>query len=101
MNTPTTSDWLDEMDEIHGDMLKMDGYDDCIAGLCVRYGQEPILIYDRAKVIAKLMADGMDEDEAEEWHEFNQIGAWCGDRTPAFLITPQPTPSTCQNIPQP
>jgi len=76
------------MAEIYGEMLTMDGYDDCIAGICIRFGQEPVIIYDRAKVIARLMNDGMTEDEAEEFHEFNQAGAWVGERTPAFLLLP-------------
>ena len=75
-----------KMVEMHGEMLAMDGYDDCIAGICTRYGQEPVIIYDRARVIARLMDDGMTEDEAEEFHEFNQAGAWMGERTPAFII---------------
>jgi len=25
------------------------------------------------------------KEEAEEFHEFNQIGAWMGDGTPAFV----------------
>ena len=66
-------------------LLLMDGYDDCFVGVCLRFGQEPIAIYDRSKVIRRLMKDGMSEEEAVEFHEFNQIGAWVGDQTPAFL----------------
>jgi hypothetical protein len=63
----------------------MDGYDDCIAGVVERYGQDPIVCYDKEKVITKLESDGMSRDEAEEWFEFNQIGSWVGDSTPCFL----------------
>ena len=80
--------WLEDMAEAHGEMLTMDGYDDCIAGICFRCGQEPVVVYDRAKVIARLMCDGMTEEEAEEFHEFNQAGAWMGERTPAFIVKP-------------
>ena len=66
-------------------MMKMDGYDDCIAGVSTRCGQPPILIYDRARVISRLESDGMTNEEAEEYFNFNQIGAWVGDDTPAFL----------------
>ena len=66
-------------------MLTMDGYDDCIAGVCTRYGQPPILIYDRAKVISSLESDGMTTEEAEEYFDFNIIGAWVGDDTPCFM----------------
>jgi len=81
------SEALAALVETYGEeMLKMDGYDDCLAGVCLRFGQEPILIYDRAKVIAKLVADGLSEEDAEGFHEYNQAGAWVGDRTPAFLV---------------
>ena len=66
-------------------MLKMDGYDNCIVGVITRYGQTPILAYDRSKVISSLESDGMSNEEAEEYFNFNQIGAWGGDDTPAFL----------------
>ena len=89
---PSRDTWLSDMVEIHGEMLAMDGYDDCIAGICTRYGQEPVIIYDRARVIARLMDDGMTEDEAEEFHEFNHADAWMGERTPAFII-PNPNHS--------
>lgn len=80
--------WLLNMADIHGRMMTMDGYDDCIAGVAVRAGQDAIVVYDQAKVIAKLMKDGMTREDAVEFHEFNQVGSWFGPRTPAFLIAP-------------
>ncbi len=67
------------------DLMVMDGYDDCIVGVVERFGQSPIVCYDREKVIAANMKDGMDYEEAVEFFEFNQIGAWLGDSTPCFL----------------
>jgi len=67
------------------ELLIMDGYDDCIVGVVERFGQNPIVCYDREKVICRLELDGMDRDEAEEFFQFNQIGAWMGDSTPCFL----------------
>jgi hypothetical protein len=71
--------------ESYPDIKLMDGYDDCIMGVCHRYGQEPIIAYDLSKVLDKLVADGMTMEEAREFHEFNQIGAWVGDHTPCFI----------------
>ena len=70
------------------DALIMDGFDDCILGILERFGiDEPIVVYDREKVIAKLMDnDGMTHEEALEFYYFNQVGAWVGEKTPAFLI---------------
>jgi len=67
------------------DLLKMHGYDDCIEGVCHKYGQEPFMVYNYDKVITKLMDDGMTYDEAVEFHEFNQAFVYMGLATPAFI----------------
>ena len=67
--------------------LTMDGYDDCVIGVLERFGMEPIVLYDKEKVIQKLMDDGCDSYEgANEYYEYNQLGGWHGDKTPGFLI---------------
>lgn len=69
------------------DALVMNGFDDCVAGVLERFGMEPIVIYDKAKVIEKLIENGCDDYEgANEFYEFNQLGGWHGDKTPGFLI---------------
>jgi len=76
----------DEMeDETDVKMLKMDGYDDCIIGFATRFGMSQVLAYDKAKVLEKLQRDGMSEYEANEFFEYNQIGAWLGAGTPVFV----------------
>jgi hypothetical protein len=67
------------------ELMYMDGFADCIAGTVRRFGQAEIVCYHYEKVIAKLVGQGMTSDEAVEYHEFNQIGAWVGERTPCFL----------------
>lgn len=66
-------------------LLVMDGYDDCIVGVVERFGQEPIVCYDKGKIMHKLQEGGMSRDEAIEFFHFNQFGAWMGDLTPCFL----------------
>ena len=68
--------------------LIMDGFDDCVVGILERFGiDQPIVVYDREKVIAKLIdRDGMTHEEALDFYYFNQLGAWAGEKTPAFLI---------------
>ena len=66
-------------------MMIMDGFDDCIAGVVHRYGQPTIVCYDKEKVLEQLMDDGMTDEEAIEYFEYNQIGAWVGEQTPCFI----------------
>jgi len=67
-------------------LITMDGFDDCIAGIVEQFGKPPIVCYDKEKVISKMVNnDGVSVDEAEEYWAFNQVGAWVGENTPCFI----------------
>ncbi len=76
---------IDLIAELYPDALLMDGFDDCIMGICERNGQDTIVAYDLNKVLDKLVEQGMTHAEAVEYWEFNQIGAWMGEGTPCFI----------------
>ena len=93
MTTNQIREWVDEYsdmnvqdDESNG-LLIMDGYDDCIVGVAEQFNRV-FVVYDRTKVINKLVEQGMTLEEAEEFHQFNQAQAWLGDHTPAFITLP-------------
>jgi len=75
----------DELADINPDLLLMDGFDDCIIGICESFGGESVVAYDYDKIIASLESQGMTYEEAVEYHEFNQAGAYVGERTPVFI----------------
>jgi hypothetical protein len=75
----------DELAEIDPDLLLMDGFDDCIIGICESFGGESVVAYDYDRVISQLESYGMTYEEAVEFHEFNQLGAYVGERTPVFI----------------
>lgn len=77
-------DLADQYADEDAPMLKADGYDNCVVGVVLRYGTQPILCYSKKKVLKKL-AKEMSREEAEEWFEFNMLGAWVGEGTPCFL----------------
>ncbi len=64
--------------------LDGDGFDDAIIGTAERFGMPPVAAYDYEKVIQALMRD-MDRDQAEEYFNFNIVGAWVGEHTPVFV----------------
>jgi hypothetical protein len=81
-----SSDIQEKLVENWGDdLLIMDGYDDCIVGVCERFGSEPHVIYDLKKILNKLIESGMSPEEAEEYYQFNMVGSYVGEHTPAFL----------------
>jgi hypothetical protein len=68
------------------DALFAEGFDDAIVGVVRRCGQPTIVGYDYDSCIKTLMdRDGMSHDEAVEYLEFNAVGAWCGENTPAWV----------------
>jgi hypothetical protein len=89
------SDIRDRIAEEHPDVLFCDGYDDCIVGTVSKYGEESVVCYDLDAMIAKLMKDGMTEEEAWEWFEFNIIGGYHGEYTPCFLKLALPDRDSC------
>lgn len=77
---------LEELMEcLDEEALKADGFDDCVIGIASRCGTPDVIAYDVEKIILKLMLDGMERDEAEEYFEFNIVGAYVGEYTPVFI----------------
>jgi|TARA_R110000868_G_scaffold14628_3_gene67767 hypothetical protein len=66
-------------------MLRADGFDEAIIGIGNRCGQPDILAYDVNKCVKILMDQGMTEEEAIDYFEFNVVGAWMGEETPIFI----------------
>ena len=75
---------MDRLAEEYPDLMRMDGFDDAILGVVERIGLQTVC-YDLNKVIAILMEQGMDEQDAWDWSQFNMVGAWVGEATPVFL----------------
>jgi hypothetical protein len=69
------------------ELLFADGFDAALVGIGQRFNSY-FLVYDRATVIQTMMdRDGMSEEDALEFFDFNIVGAWVGDATPCFLTT--------------
>tara|TARA_R110002126_G_scaffold203171_1_gene350839 strand:- start:897 stop:1151 length:255 start_codon:yes stop_codon:yes gene_type:complete len=77
-------DFQDLIDS-HPGLIVMDGFDDCIVGVVERCGSELHFAYSKPKVIERIIEDGCTSEEAVEYFEFNQLGAWVGDSTPCFI----------------
>ena len=71
--------------ENNPEALMADGFEAALIGTCQQFSRGTLALYDRAKCIQILVdRDGMTEEEAEEFFEFNVQGAWMGDGTPVF-----------------
>ena len=77
------ADWVNMHNE---EALLADGFEDAFLGICQVYGRPPLATYDRDKCIEVLVKrDGMTDEEAVEFFDFNVVGAWVGENTPIYL----------------
>lgn len=87
--------WLSTILGEDDELLMADGLDDCLIGVA-RIFNKRIAVYDTSKVLAMLEAQGMTAEEAEEYFEFNIVGAFVGENTPAFMDVRPPDLSKLQ-----
>ena len=64
------------------EFLIADGFDEAIVGVNALTLQ---IIYNIDKIIDILISEGMTEEEAIEYFEFNVLGAYVGEQTPIFI----------------
>jgi hypothetical protein len=84
MTTENATQFLASIAEQNPDAILADGFENAIIGTCHRFGQEPVVAYDYEKCIEILMKD-LSREAAEEYFQFNIIGAWVGEYTPVFI----------------
>jgi hypothetical protein len=76
------TEWLGGHNE---DALLADGFEDAFLGVCEQFGRPPVAAYDYDGCIKALERDGMSQEEAQEYFDFNVLGAWVGASTPVFV----------------
>lgn len=77
-------DFLMEMTD---EVVIADGLSDAFVGLAqVGSESKTVAVYDSVKIIRILMEQGLTQDEAVEYYEYNILGAYVGEATPIYLI---------------
>ena len=67
-------------------MRTADGFDEAIIGSITSYGRGETVLYSTQKILEVLMdRDGMTEEDALEFFNYNIIGSYNGNGMPAFL----------------
>lgn len=76
----------DELAEINPEALLADGLEAALVGITANHHHPHVAVYDTAKCVQVLVErDGMTEEEAEEFLEFNTYGAYVGPNGPLFV----------------
>ena len=77
----------DNLSEINPDALTADGLEKAYIGYTVNHHHPVVAVYDLDVCVAVLVEEGMSEDEAIEYLEFNTLGAYVGENGPIFIKT--------------
>lgn len=64
--------------------LLADGFDEALIGI-VRQFSRHLALYDYRACVRILQSQGMTEEDAVEYMEFNVLGGWVGTHTPLFV----------------
>jgi hypothetical protein len=59
-------------------------YDEAIIGVVERAGGSPVIAYDTQKIL-DILERSMPMEDAQEFFEYNILGAYMGDRTPVYI----------------
>jgi len=82
----TPAEIREHLQNNYPDCLVADGFDEALIGLVDGACREPVVCYDYQKCVEILMqTSSMSEEEAEEFLEFNTLGAYVGKYTPLFV----------------
>lgn len=72
--------------ESNEEALLADGFEDAFLGVVRRCGQPNLAAYSVDRAVQILIdRDGMSEEDAREFFEFNVVDAWMGPHTPVWL----------------
>jgi hypothetical protein len=73
----------DKISEHNEEAILWDGLDGAIIGV----SSDGRVVYDIRKIISELQEQGMREEEAIEWFDFNIESAYVGEYTPIHIYT--------------
>lgn len=74
------------MAEVNPEALLADGLEDAAIGYTVGHHSEHLVVYDYDKCVEALVTrDGMTHEEADEFLQFNTLGAYVGPQGPVYV----------------
>lgn len=66
--------------------LSEDEFDEAIIGVVERAGGSPVIAYDTQKIL-DILEQSMPMEDAQEYFDYNILGAYMGDKTPVYITS--------------
>lgn len=74
-----------ELSEVNPNALLADGFEDAYLGYVINTHHKSVAVYDSIRCVEILMRDGLTEEEAWEYLDFNTFCAYVGEDGPLFI----------------
>lgn len=77
---------IEEMKEFAEGAIILDGLDEAIMGIAEEFGNGYRIVYSKSKIFSILMnRDGMTEEDAIEFYEYNILGLYASPQNAIFF----------------
>jgi hypothetical protein len=74
-----------DIDEYAEGAVLLDGLEEAIIGITEEFGNGPRILYSKSKILEILRTQGMEEDEAYEYYDYNILGLYASKQNAIFL----------------
>jgi hypothetical protein len=76
---------LPEINKDDYQLIKVEGHDNAYLGVGVSFGELDRLVYDTDIIIDNLKKQGMTQEEAQEYFNYNIVDAYLGQKMPVYV----------------
>lgn len=73
-----------ELNDLNPDAYLFDNMNDALVGVGHIAHKDPVAVYSKQKMFAKMSADGFSQEDAEEYFS-KFVAVWAGDNTPVII----------------
>lgn len=74
-----------QLSDLNPDAVLLSNMDDALIGVGYVGHHDPVAVYSKAKIFAKLLNDGLSQEDADEYYVGKFLGQWAGEQTPVIL----------------
>jgi hypothetical protein len=74
-----------ELNDRNPDAYLFENMDNALVGFGNAGHQDPVAVYSKTKIYEKLAADGLSQEDVDEYFLGKFVATWCGKNTPIIL----------------
>lgn len=76
---------IDQLSDLNPDAHLFENMESALIGIGYIGYKEPVAVYSRAKIFAKLLSDGLSSEDADEYFFSKFVNTWAGENTPVII----------------